>query len=109
MATKKPSPVVAAPATVINLATARKKRKLTGEDRKNAVDFARSMVGYNDSSPIWGKRLIAVLAELSDQITELETDAITGVINTPALAQARTIVSELQKRVAFGQIMKAQS
>jgi hypothetical protein len=105
MATKKPvTPVTPAP-TVINLAAARKKRKLSGQDRKDAVEFARSMVGYNDTSPIWGKKLIVVLAELSEQLDEVEK----ALGSDSTIVEARTTVSELQKRVAFGQIMKAQS
>lgn len=111
VATASPAKVSAPVATgVINLAAAKKKRKLTGQDRKDAVKFARDMVGYDNTSPIWGKRLIVVLAEISDQLTQARADARTS----PALAEtsidgALQWVGELQKRVAFGQVMKAQS
>lgn len=90
---------------VINLASAKKKRKLTGQDRKDAVKFARDMVGYDSTSPIWGKKLIVVLADLSEDIDEIEK----ALGSDSTVNDARTTVRELQKRVAFGQVMKAQS
>lgn len=103
VATAKAAPVAAT--GVINLAAAKKKRKLTGQDRKDAVKFARDMVGYDSTSPIWGKKLIVVLAELSEGIDEIEK----AFGSASSINEVRQTVQELQKRVAFGQIMKAQS
>lgn len=90
------SPARAAKAGVINLAAAKKKR-LSGQDRKDAVRFARDMVGYDSTSPIFGKRLPALCGEIIDLIDAGDT------------LTAKLWLQELQKRVAFGQVMKAQS
>jgi hypothetical protein len=66
-------PRVAKPAAnaapVTNLATARakiKRRKLTGTQFKDLRDQSRSVAGYDDTSPIWGRPTIDVLKEISD-------------------------------------------
>lgn len=102
----------AAPAPV-SIATARaasKRRKLTGGEYKDARDFARKTTGYNDTSPIWGKRLIDVLvgieAILAQQIEYLNTGALPDQIE---LERALLHNRELQKRIATGQLIAAQS
>lgn len=121
MATKTADPLAGVPvagaspakpaANVINLAQAKKKRKLTGEDYRNAVKFARGITGYDDTSPIWGKKMVVVLAELLERL-----DTTNGFINAgdliealDSLKDAQTSVTELQKRIATGQVIKAQS
>lgn len=95
----------AVPAGVINLASAKKKRRLSGQDYQDAKKFAQSMVGYDSSSPIWGKRQPVILGQIIGHLNDVE--ASIGVNSD--LDAARVLVQELQKRVAFGQVMKAQS
>ena len=112
VATAKPAKVAktAPSGSVINLASAKKKRRLTGDDYQNAKKFAASMVGYDSTSPIWGKRLPVILAEVLERVE----DAQVNIVGDPSAAQdelivVKTLVQELQKRIAFGQVMKAQS
>lgn len=111
--TAKAAPIATGPtsASVINLNAAKKKRRLTGQAFKDAQTFARDMVGYDDTSPIWGKRLINVISDVDQQLEDAATYAGAGdYVNAEAsLAQARTYVTELKKRIAYGQVMKAQN
>lgn len=109
VATAKPAPQPkAAPAAggnVVNLASAKKKRKLSGDDYKNARDFARSATGYNDTSPIWGKRMPVVLMEI-EELLDLATK---GLGSGNEVEQALLLNRELQKRLATNQLISAQS
>ena len=109
----KRTPKAAAPAPT-NIATARaasKRRKLTGDDYKQARDFARKTTGYNETSPIWGKRLNVVLVDIETMLVEADGNLSGGAYAdaAAALAQALEFNRELQKRVATGQLIAAQS
>lgn len=121
-ATTKPARQAAAPVggSVVNLATAkaeRKRRRLTGQEYKDARDFARRQTGYNDTSPIWGKRMPQVLTDIEAILAEVET--IVGAFNDvtspgslrayDAIQTALQLNRELQKRVATGQLIGAQT
>jgi hypothetical protein len=99
-----------APSNVVNLNTA-KKRRLSGQAFRDAQKFARDMVGYDNKSPIWGKRLIAVIGETNEQLEAAQTEF--GAGNYADAEQhvnnAKLNMTELQKRLAYGQVMKAQS
>ena len=89
-----PAPTAAPGTTVIPF---RKKGRLTGKAYTDARDFARKTTGYDASSPIWGKRMPVVFQEIRDALAA-------GDIET-----ADNLVSELQKRIATGLMIKAQS
>lgn len=113
--TAKAAPTITGPtpasAPVINLNAAKKKRRLTGQAFKDAQTFARDMVGYDDTSPIWGKRLIVVISDVAQQLEDAATYAGAGDhVNAEAsLITAHTYITELKKRLAYGQVMKAQN
>jgi hypothetical protein len=95
---------------VINLSAA-KKRKLTGQEYKDARDFARKTTGYNDSSPIWGKRMPVVLTDIETLMDNARENLGNGSYGT-AMAEldaALELNRELQKRIATGQLIGAQS
>jgi len=105
-------PTVVPGSTVINLAQAKSKRhKLTGEAYKQARDFARGATGYNDTSPIWGKRLNVVLTEIETKLNYVSEALNDGryIDATDDLEQALLWNKELQKRIATGQLIAAQS
>lgn len=103
----------AAPApsgNVVNLSTHKKKR-LTGQAYKDARDFARKATGYDSSSPIWGKRLPTVLTEIEATLEKAGEEADTGnlIEALDGIRAALELNRELQKRVATGQLISAQS
>jgi hypothetical protein len=97
--------------SVINLNAARKRRTLTGQAYKDAQKFARDMVGYDNTSPIWGKRLINVIGDVDARLEDATTALGSGDYGfaEDSLRQAHTYITELKKRLAYGQVMKAQS
>lgn len=121
LATAKPA--VAAPASttpnvpvpgVINLAQAKRRRKYTSDQYKQARDFGRKATGYDSSSPIWGKRLPEVLMAIETQLVNAET-LLTGTGSSVNTAQALTDViealqlnRELQKRLATNAVISSQ-
>lgn len=113
VATAKPAPQPkAAPATggnVVNLKAAKAKRKLSGQAYKDARDFARSATGYNDTSPIWGKRMAVVLMEIESRLADGISTAIGGGDPIAELEDALALNRELQKRLATNQLISAQS
>jgi len=101
----------AAPNGVIDLSAARserKRRKLTGQAYKDARDFARKATGYDDTSPIWGKRLPAVLTEI-EALLDLSESHPDFTSEVDRIERALFLNKELQKRVATGQLIGAQN
>lgn len=96
---------------VINLAQAKKKRKLTGQQYKDARDFARGVTGYNDKSPIWGKRMNVVLNDIEANLNDASRFLNSGdyMAAETAIEAALKYNQELQKRLATGQLIGAQS
>jgi len=95
---------------VIDLSAA-KKRKLTGQEYKDARDFARKTTGYNDTSPIWGQRMPVVLTDI-ERLLQKAKDQIDNGSYGDGLAfldDALLLNKELQKRIATGQLIGAQS
>jgi hypothetical protein len=108
---KKPAPVVSvpvasAPVSISAVRSARKRARLTGEAYQNAKAFARKASTYDETSPIWGKQLPAVLME----IEKLLDNVAMGVSLDPTadINSALELNRELQKRVGFRALMKAQ-
>jgi hypothetical protein len=110
-APKAKAPAAPTGGTVINLNAAKKRRRLTGQAFKDAQKFARDMVGYDSSSPIWGRKLVDVIQDIEaaqERATEaLATSTYKDV--SEALVDANVLTTEIKKRLAYGQIMKAQS
>lgn len=110
--TPRPAKVAAVPGgNVVNLAQHRKKKRLTGEAYKQARDFARGVTGYGDTSPIWGKKLPEVLTEIEARLVEAEHRIVAGDYGDAQMGvqAALEFNRELQKRVATGQLIGAQS
>lgn len=108
----KRTPKATATGTPTNIATARAARKrarLTGDDYKQARDFARKTTGYNETSPIWGKRLIEVLVEIEALLDFGTPNAHAPMTQKERVDQALLFNRELQKRLATGQLIAAQS
>ena len=103
----------AASGNVVNLGAAkaaRKRNRLTGDQYKQARDFARSATGYNETSPIWGKRMTEVLTTVEAEIQEAMNDVQVGndADALDRLGRALTFNQELQKRIATNQVIAAQ-
>jgi len=80
-----------------------KRRRLTGDDYRNQRAMARSVTGYDEKSPIWGKRLPVVLQEISDLLDKAQTT--TGPDVLVKVREAEALVAELQKRLATNKLM----
>jgi hypothetical protein len=107
-------PLVTSPTPVISLAAARathKRRKLTGEQYKQARDTARAATGYGPGSVIWGRMMSAVLVDIETMLTESEEAILDGryADANNHLRDALSYNQELQKRVATGALIAAQS
>jgi len=107
-------PLVTSPTPVISLAAARathKRRKLTGEQYKQARDTARAATGYGPSSPIWGKRMDEILMTIENSLSEAEVAVQDGRYQDADdhLRDGLEYNRELQKRVATGALIAAQS
>lgn len=100
-ATKKttPTPLAYPPVTPITAVAAPAKRAkrqhLTAQEWKTRREFATSVVGYDQASPIYGKQMPEVLQLIEDQLSGA----------APNVAQALVIVTELKKRIATRKIM----
>jgi hypothetical protein len=102
--TPKPATPTATPPGVTSISVGRariKRRRLTGDDYRNQRAMARSVTGYDEKSPIWGKRLPVVLQEIDDALTAAEK----GGKGTPETDKAHLYVKELQKRLATNKLM----
>ena len=107
-------PLVTSPTPVISLAAARathKRRKLTGEQYKQARDTARAATGYGPTSPIWGHKMSDVLMTIEATLSEAEEAVADGryADANDHLRDALRYNQELQKRVATGALIAAQS
>jgi hypothetical protein len=106
--TPKPATPTATPPGVTSISVGRariKRRRLTGDDYRNQRAMARSVTGYDETSPIWGKRLPVVLQEIDD-LLEKATDKVTLLGDkVKAMDTAKTYVKELQKRLATNKLM----
>ena len=98
-----------APTTIAEGRARLKRRRLTGQERKDVVAMARGMTGYGPSSPIWGKRMPVVLAEVLEHLDKLAKTSPMTTGQGKELDAARILVEELQKRIATGQIVGANS
>ena len=58
--------------------------------------FAAQMSGYTSASPIWGKRVPEVI------------DMVEKAIDLGSYGEAKTLLQEFRKRIAKGQLIKAQ-
>jgi len=99
---------------VISLSAAkatRKRRKLTGEQYKQARDTARAATGYGPGSVIWGRMMSAVLVDIETMLTESEEAILDGryADANNHLRDALSYNQELQKRVATSALIAAQS
>lgn len=91
---------------VINLAQAKRRRKYTAEQYKQARDFGRKATGYDSTSPIWGKRLPEVLMQIEALLTVALPGANSGQEAT--LREALELNQELQKRLATNAVISSQ-
>lgn len=84
-----------------------KRRRLTGAEFKEARKTARDVTGYDDTSPIWGKRMPAVLVEIGERIEKAHDQMNLGSYANAHdhLNAANLLVTELKKRIATGQII----
>jgi hypothetical protein len=99
------TPTGPAPTTIAAGRARIKRRRLTGDDYRNQRAMARSVTGYDETSPIWGKRLPVVLQEIDD-LLEKATDKVTPLGDkVKAMDTAKTYVKELQKRLATNKLM----
>lgn len=107
--TKTPSP-----SPLISLSAARanhKRRKLTGEQYKQARDTARAATGYGPGSAIWGQKMSHVLMTIENYLSEAEEAVADGRYSDAddSIREALDYNRELQKRVATGALIAAQS
>lgn len=101
-------------ATVVPIAEARsrsKRRRLTGEEFKNARDFARKATGYDASSPIWGMKMLEVLTDIERTLEDAKKSSAAGFVSEvdDHLEHALLFNQELQKRIATNQLIGAQN
>ena len=103
--------VSGAPITIAQGKANLKRKRLTGEAYKQARDFARKTTGYNDTSPIWGKRMNVVLTDIETLMERIGTQIGNGdyADAEDTLQLALGLNQELQKRIATGQLIAAQS
>lgn len=105
---------MATPTTLVVSSTPNKSRRAkkrpTVQQRIDATNLARSLTGYNDTSPIWGKMLPEVLVDI-----ERNLDTAITAINSGSsldymvlLEEALTLNRELQKRTATYKVIGAQ-
>ncbi len=109
----KTSGAPAASGNVVNLTAAkaaRKRKRLTGDQFKQARDFARSATGYGNTSPIWGKKMIEVLTSIETNLAQGIEDVLNGHASSGVVAVEKALLfnRELQKRIATNQIISAQ-
>lgn len=105
-----PASTPATGGTVINLAQAKKKRKATSAEFKQARDFARKTTGYDTTSPIWGKRLPEVLMAIEETLVQAGTElSASNYVNVLDLIEASLRLNrELQKRIATNAVIGSQ-
>ena len=105
-----PATAAAAPAPT-PIAKARKgKNRLSGQNLRDAVDFARKQTGYDDTSPIWNKKAIEVYVAIEAELVNAEAAMDRGELADAAqfLANGLLLNRELQKRTATNQLVAAQ-
>lgn len=100
--------LVSAPPTPIK--SRRAKRRPTVQERINATNLARTLTGYNDTSPIWNKRLPEVLVEIEQNLDTAITAIRSGssMDYMVLLEEALLLNRELQKRTATYKVVGAQ-
>lgn len=98
----KRTPKATAPTSIATARATKKRRKLTGEQWKEQRAFAQKTTGYNETSPIWGRRLIEVLVDIEALLDFGTPNAITS--QKERVERALLYNRELQKRLATNQL-----
>lgn len=86
--------------TRLKVSGARKPRR-TREQYQAAKEFASSMSGYNNSSPIWGKTLIEVVQLVEATLGDKSRH------ETLRIQQAGEALDQLKRRIVYDQLRKA--
>ena len=80
------------------------------EAYKNAKAFSRKASGYDETSPIWNKPLANVLMEIESKLDSVlgGGSLALGSVDRADVEYALELNRELQKRVGYRALMKAQ-
>jgi hypothetical protein len=68
--------------------TSSRRPRLTNDEYRTRKAFAESVVGYNSTSPIWGKQIPEIL------------DLLTADLDAGNVKAVRETIQELRKRIA---------
>jgi len=86
----------------------RKRQRLSKEAYAAQRSLAKAMIGYDASSPIWGKTVPEVLdmieAELAPLIPFLQAPPVNGSALEKNIEDALALIGEYRKRIAQNRI-----
>jgi hypothetical protein len=81
------TPAAPAPANVTSITSARRKRP-TSEQFKAAKELAKSMSGYDETSPIWNKKELEVYQQIQSILNDATASELDRIEHAEALVQA---------------------